>query len=273
MRATAWARRGWAPAGASAGGHVGLGAHLEGELPALGVVVDRDALHLQRADLGQAGDQAHGDVLAAAGGGGGQAGGERGQVDEVVAGELDQLARLPRAVAGRGHEVEAHRLAEAQREAALGERDLGAGFGAARQHADRARGLAALLQHQEVAACRAAADAGAQAGAPGAHEGEGHRAAGHGEIGGVVVQHARRRATPVREQLFQAGGDRVGAEYAAVEQQGVGDGVRGGGAVGGGSVCRRRSRLCRRRRLPPQAGRAPHARPWRGGAGRRRGGG
>ncbi|GAB1461918.1 hypothetical protein MASR2M50_36930 [Thauera sp.] len=133
--------------------------------------------------------------------------------------------------------MEAHRLAEAQREAALGERDLGAGFGAAWQYADRARGLAALLQHQEVAACRAAADARAQAGAPGAHEGEGHRAAGHGEIGGVVVQHARRRATPVREQLFQAGGDRVGAEHAAVEQQGVGDGVRGGGAVGGGSVC------------------------------------
>ena len=36
------------------------------------------------------------------------------------AGEVDQFARLPGGVAGRGYEVKAHRLAEAQREAALG---------------------------------------------------------------------------------------------------------------------------------------------------------
>ncbi|MFB1030389.1 MAG: hypothetical protein QMC09_12000 [Thauera sp.] len=62
-------------AGRGLGGRcLGLGAYPEGELPALRVVVDRHALHLQRADLGETGDQAHGDALAAAGGGCGQAG-------------------------------------------------------------------------------------------------------------------------------------------------------------------------------------------------------
>ncbi len=133
--------------------------------------------------------------------------------------------------------MKAHRLAEPQREAALGQCQLDAGFGAARQHAQGARGLACVLEYQKVAARRAAADAGAESGAGGAHQGEGDRAAGDGDVGRVVVQHARGGAAPLGEQGFETRRQGMGTEHAAVEQQGVGDGALGVGAVRGGGVC------------------------------------
>ena len=126
------------------------------KLPALRVVVDRHALHLQRADLGQAGTRRTATLFAAAGGGGGQAGGRAGQVDEVVGAELDVSSPACHALS-LVEETRWKRTGWPRRAKRRSGSDLGAGFGAAQHRRSRAR--FAALQHQEVAARRAAANA------------------------------------------------------------------------------------------------------------------
>ena len=104
-------------------------------------------MQFERADLGQRRRQLHGDLAPR-----GRRAPERSTVANggsgcsVALGQIDQLAC--RGTAGqragrRRDEVEAHRLANAQREAAAFERHLLAFFAAARQHADAARAAGA----------------------------------------------------------------------------------------------------------------------------------
>ena len=88
-------------------------------------------MHFQGADFGHGGDQLHRYIAATVALGRGQGGGQRRQADEILAGQLDQIAGLPGAVAHRGRQVKAHRLAQAQREVAPRQSDFVARFGAA----------------------------------------------------------------------------------------------------------------------------------------------
>jgi hypothetical protein len=99
--------------------------------------------------------------------------------------------------------------------------NLAAFFGAARQYAHPAQHLCVFLQNQEVAAWRAAADPRRLA-----CTGEcvGYRAACHGYVRVVVVEDVQRFAAPGAQRGGETFGKRLGAEYAAVEQQRVGHG-------------------------------------------------
>ncbi len=116
--------------------------------------------------------------------------------------------------------MKAYRLTEAQAEAAIGQRDLVRLLAATRQQADAARRLRAIVEDEEVAARRPAADAPAVSAT---EQRVGDCAAGDGDVGIGVVQHPQWRATPGAEGCLQAFGERGGAKDAAIEQQRVGD--------------------------------------------------
>ncbi len=223
------------------GAHVRLAAQLELELPALRRVVRGQAVHLQRAHLGQRGRQLHRRSR------GGLRRAPRWPAAAAAwasqCGQVDQFARRRRRLAchfgGGGREVKAHRLADAQREAAALQAHFVAFLGALRQQADAGPRVATctIVQAQEIAARRAAADPRCQ---PAARQCIGHGAARHGDVGVVVVQQAQRRAAPARQRVLQTRDDGVGMEDAAVEQQRVGP---AGAAVllqEGGDVARHR---------------------------------
>ena len=134
-------------------------AHGEGQQPGVRRIVGRHAAHLQRADLAHAGLQLHFHLRGGPALGRGQHGGQGGQLGPALAFERGDLPGLGLALAAR-HQVEAHGLAEPQREAPPGQHQAHAFLGAARQ---QAQGLACAAlgagQHQPVAARGAAADA------------------------------------------------------------------------------------------------------------------
>ena len=75
----------------------GVAPQLEFQLPAPAGVVGADAMHLQRADLGERGCELHRNALLPALGSGPQYGGDRWKADEVAVVEIDQFSR-PRAL-------------------------------------------------------------------------------------------------------------------------------------------------------------------------------
>ena len=117
--------------------------------------------------------------------------------------------------------MKAHGPAQAQREQALRQADFFAAGAATGQDTDGAVVFARFAQHEKIAARRAAADARRLA-TPGQRVGD--SATRHGHVGIIVVQdgQGQGRAAPVRERLGQAARQCVGAEHAAVQQQGVG---------------------------------------------------
>ena len=154
----------------------------------------------------------------------GQPGGDGGQAHKVVVVQWHNVARLPRRIGYRRHEVKPHRLPNAQCKGAPGQRYFGAGGDAAWQHANALRHTARRLgQAQKVAAGRTTTYAPAQLRhRTGAHQRIGHGTACHRHIGRVVVQHAQGLTAPVGQQLFHPLCQRRCVEHTAVEQQGVG---------------------------------------------------
>ena len=181
-------------------------------------------MHFQSPHLGHDCRQLHGDFALVAGilfiv----QHAGQRRQAQvfaRIQVDDLAQLGRRARLKEGSG-QVEAHGPAQAQREQALRQADFLAAGAATGQDADGAVVFARFAQHEEITARRAAADARRLA-ASGQRVGDG--ATRHGHVGIIVVQdgQGQGRAAPVRERLGQAARQRVGAEHAAVQQQGVG---------------------------------------------------
>src|SRR5690349_3028855 len=121
--------------GGGARGRIRLVPHAELELPAP-LAVTRDAPHLERADLGQMDPQAHGDEGAVVVGPR-EHGGERRQLLDLVAPELEHGAeRVVLAAAGPEH-AELRRLADHEAELLTRQLELGPLLRALRHEADR----------------------------------------------------------------------------------------------------------------------------------------
>jgi hypothetical protein len=123
------------------------------------------------------------------------------------------------------------RMPEAQRKRTVREMNLTAFFSAARQHADTAQHLGILIEDEEVAAWRTAADP-RRATRP--RERIGHRTARDRHVGVIVVQDMQGCAAPCAQRGGETFGERLGAEDAAVEQQGI---RHGQGVVVRGPCC------------------------------------
>ncbi|MDR8998881.1 hypothetical protein FEP67_05030 [Burkholderia multivorans] len=198
-----------------------VAAQLEFEAPAARGIVGRDAVHFKRADFGQRRGQLHRRLARAAVGLPVDDGRDRRQPHEVAAVEIDEIARPVRGIGNCRHQVKAHRLPELQRERTILQPDLAALFRTARQQAHAARPPVgrAVVEHEEIAARRAAADARRM---PGAGETVCDRTACDRDVRMRVVQHVERRAAPRTERLREAARQRVRTKHAAVEQQRVG---------------------------------------------------
>ena len=208
------------------GCELGIGLHgarcgrsqLELKLPVLRRVFDADAAQVQRADFGERGLQPHGNVPPAGRGlGRRHDGGDGRQAVQRVSDEGQHGADGGRRAGfhGRRRQMEAHGLAQAQGEGAIGQRQHAARLAAPRQQADGLHRLGTFVQQQVNAARRPAADARCPSLA---RQRVRDGATGHGHIRVVVVQQPRGyTAAPVGQRLQQPLRQCVGAEHPAVE--------------------------------------------------------